>query len=194
MNIQEYEAQYEKVFCKHNVEYQPDWKNFTNPGLHGGYLTEGMLQFDEDSRANWAGPFEGGFAYYCVIDNRHLHLPTLAEAAEQHRFSHWIMPDVVRYQQGWKESAQNEEHLQKRLALLSYKDLKQWEINIRKMVVEFPTVENPFSLYMCGNDDCSYTKYYSTLEALQAELDLFLSDQPLNMSLHIYENGFVFTN
>ena len=40
----------------------------------------------------------------------------------------------------------------------------------------------------------SYTKYYPTLEAARAELDLFLADQPLNFPLHVQENGFEFTN
>ena len=50
----------------------------------------------------------------------------------------------------------------------------------RRSGIGRPTVEKPFALKIAGNDDCSYTKYYPTLEAARAELDLFLSDQPLN--------------
>ena len=118
----------------------------------------------------------------------------VAEAKQAHRFSQYTLPWAVRYAKTYKTPAESEEHLQKRLVLLTPKELKEWEKEIADFRLEFSTVENPFSLYMCGNDDCSYTKYYPTLEALQAELNLFLSDQPLNMYLHIEENGFVFTN
>ena len=57
-----------------------------------------------------------------------------------------------------------------------------------------PTLEKPYGLYLGGNDDASWTKFYPSLEPLREELGLFLAMQPLNFNLHVGENGFVFTN
>ena len=156
-------------------------------------VTEGMLVFDDDSACNWGGPFEGGCAYYCLADHRNLlgtgKLITEGEHRQIHRFATYAMP----YGR-WKEPAQNEEHLEKRLASLTVKERKEWESHQASWVIENATVERPFSIYMAGNDDTSYTKFYPTLDAAKEELDFFLADQPLNMHVHVIDNGFVFTN
>jgi hypothetical protein len=157
-------------------------------------IAEGMLQFDETT-AHFAGPFEGGYAYFRLTDHRNLPgwtLLPLAEHQQKHRFSQYNLPWRLKVQFG--QPAQSEEHLQKRLALLTPKELKEWERRLAGFQPDLPTAENPFSLYLGGNDDASYTKFYPTQEVAQAELDLFLSDQPLNFALHVAENGFVFTN
>jgi len=160
-----------------------------------GVIEEGMLLFDETA-SYWAGPFEGNYAFYRLADMRDMPgwgpLPTEAELRQQQRFSHQNLPRRIRSQFG--QPAQSEEHLQKRLALLTPKELAVWREGKDKWCIDRPTVEKPFALKIAGNDDCSYTKYYPTLEAARTELDLFLSDQPLNFTLHVQENGFEFTN
>lgn len=153
-------------------------------------VVDGMFKFDEETAPSWGGPYRGDCAYFALKDCRELAGPyhalkSTAEHLQRIRF----------YPFGrFKEPAQSEEHLQKRLAELSIKQRKEWEHRIANWNVDCPTLEKPFALYMAGNDDCSYTKFYATLEEAQAELELFLSMEPLNMWLHVIENGFVFTN
>ena len=100
----------------------------------------------------------------------------------------------MRIRSQFGQPAQSEEHLQKRLALLTPKELKVWQEGKDKWRIDRPTLEFPIAPKLAGNDDSTYTKFYPTLEAARAELDLFLADQPLNFDLHVSENGFVFTN
>lgn len=59
--------------------------------------------------------------------------------------------------------------------------------------VEDVTSEKPISLYFCGNDDTSYTKFYRTVEEGLADLELLLAATPLDFHEFI-DFGFVFTN
>jgi hypothetical protein len=160
-----------------------------------GTIAEGMLQFDETA-AHFAGPFDGNYVYFRLADMRTLPgwgpLCTVAELQQRQRFSRHNLPWRLRTNYG--QDAQSEEHLQKRLALLTPKELKAWQEGLDKWRIDMPTLEKPFALKLAGNDDVSYTKYYPTLEAAQAELSLYTADQPLNFPLHVQENGFVFTN
>ena len=142
-------------------------------------------------------PFRGGnYVYFRLADMRTLPgwgpLSTVAELQQRQRFSRHNLPWRLRTNYG--QDVQSEEHLQKRLALLTPKELKAWQEGLDKWRIDMPTLEKPFALKLAGNDDVSYTKYYPTLEAAQAELSLYTADQPLNFPLHVQENGFVFTN
>lgn len=61
------------------------------------------------------------------------------------------------------------------------------------MHVNFVTSEKPYSLYLCGNDDSSYTKFYSSMKEAQEELELLKANEPLKFK-DIIDLGFVFTN
>ena len=183
MNINEYLTQY------------PNERVWPSRAGEPGVIAEGMLQFDETA-AHFAGPFAGGYAYYRLADMRDMPgwapLVSVAEHRQQNRFSPHCLPWRLRTQYG--KPAESEEHLQKRLALLTAKERKEWDARVKDFALDMPTVEFPFALKLAGNDDSSYTKFYPTLEAARAELDLFLADQPLNFDLYVAENGFVFTN
>jgi len=49
-------------------------------------------------------------------------------------------------------------------------------------------------LYLCGNDDTSYTKWFDNDTDLMKELNYLRMMQPLNMRLDIYNRGYEFTN
>lgn len=152
-------------------------------------VIDGMLKFDEETASSWGGPYEGDYAYFSIKDCRelpgHNKITSIAEHLQRVRLEPFGR---------FKTPAESEEHLQKRLAELSIKQRKDWEQRLNKWMVDCPTIDKPFALCVCGNDDCSYTKFYCKLEEAQEELTLFLSMEPLNLWLHIVENGFVFTN
>ncbi len=156
-------------------------------------VREGMLKFD-DSACDWAGPFEGDYAYFCILDERHLpgtnKLKSLAQLREEARFCHYNMPRTA----GFHNPATSEAQLQKRLKDLTPKELREWEAKIAAWHPEHAWIECPFTLYLCGNDDFSYSKWFPTLEAAHEEVELLLACEPLNTQRDIRDNGFVFTN
>jgi len=52
----------------------------------------------------------------------------------------------------------------------------------------------PYRVYLCGNDDCSYTKWFATQEQADAEVLYLRKMQPLDMNRDIYDRGYIFTN
>lgn len=95
---------------------------------------------------------------------------------------------------GFKQDAECETHLQKRLTLLTLKERKEWDLSQIDVKIHYPTKENPYKFWLAGNDDCSYTKFFPSLEESQKELNKLEQIQPLNFQIHVKQNGFVFTN
>jgi len=188
MNFEEYTNKFEKLVWR-----QGQWKTSPTCKFH----REGLLQFTADTHWALSGSFNG-YGYFAVLQhlqythpkNRADHLITEAERLRRFRFSHLYFPT----KHGFRDPATDEQHLQKRLAKLDIRDLKEWADKQEQLKAEqeHPTVEKPFALFIAGNDDTSYTKYYPTLEALEEELALYEACQPLNF----YDDlkGFVFTN
>lgn len=168
------------------------WRStLTDVNGNSAAVAEGMMQFD-DTACSFAGPFEGDYVHFALSDHRNLFgtkLQTVAWHSEQQQLSHHNFPLGM-----FKAPAKNLDHLLRRLGKLSPKEHRAWEERVKKNFIEVATVDNPFSLKLSGNDDSTYTKFYPTLEAAQADLQLMLDMQPCNYHLHIDENEFVFTN
>jgi len=150
---------------------------------HRPSLAQGMLLFDETASC-FAGPFAGNYVYYRVCDHRTDRYPL--RTIEEHK-------QYIRFRSLGNPVA-SEQHLQRRLEQLSSKELKAWELRMSNIRLDVATIENPYSFYLAGNDDSSYTKFFPTHEAVMEELELFLVDQPLNYEVHVEDNGFIFTN
>lgn len=184
MDIQAFEALHGKVWCKglrDNMFHRDLW--------------EGMLQFTDDTHSVLAGSFHG-FGYFRTSLFHNIPHPvskeptlrSLADDIQQNRYRHFLMP--ARF--GYKDQAQSEEHLQKRLALLTPKERKEWDKQVADHQVDYATIEKPYRLYICGNDDASYSKFFATEAAMNEELALYEACQPI----HFFNDllGFVFTN
>lgn len=52
----------------------------------------------------------------------------------------------------------------------------------------------PYKVYLAGNDDASYTKYFSTEEDMMVEVYRLRRCQPINMDIDVVNNGYYFTN
>ena len=59
------------------------------------------------------------------------------------------------------------------------------------IIVENVTVENPIQLYLCGNDDTSYSKFFETVEEAKDVLATLLANPTWD---HMFDLEFVFTN
>lgn len=184
MNINEYNTLYpnERV-----------WRaRLTKADGTSAVLCDGMLQFDEDSACNLAGPFEGNYAYFAIQDRRNVAgwtLLTEAQERQRIRFARWMLPFGK-----YGDDAQSEEHLQRRLEALSERERKEWQRKQTEYTLDVATVEKPFALFIAGNDDSTWTKFFLTEQAAREELALLEAVQPLSWHEAIYNNGFVFTN
>lgn len=52
----------------------------------------------------------------------------------------------------------------------------------------------PYRIYLCGNDDCSYSKWLATQEQVDEEVKYLRKMQPLDMDRDIYKRDYIFTN
>lgn len=178
-------SEYRNLFPNENV-----W--CAGRGTH--VLAEGMLHFDE-SACSFGGPFEGNYCYFDLQNYSQRPdwtLTTIARRKELFRFDHWRLP--FRLRSMYSQPAQNEEHLRRRLAHMTGKELHEWEQNLTGFILDIPTEDKPVALRLAGNDDSTYTKFFAALPEAQEELQLLELDQPLNFLTHVRNNGFVFTN
>ncbi len=144
---------------------------------HPHVLRVGMLEFTEETAHHWAGPFEGGYAAYKLMDYR--------------IFSRFSGPEFLRLNdlsiQEKMRKREQLKHLSKKERLAHY-----W---IFSDEVDFPTTEKPIRLYVYGNDDTSFSKFYATTEEAVAELNLLEGCGALDFNKDFLAlGGFVFTN
>lgn len=183
MLIADYQKKFpdEKVYCVKENPY---------------IIEQGMLEFTEDSADCWAGPFNERWAYYSVSNGHLLHryrnypLLSIAEAKEQARLSSCGWPSRFRLTE---RSVMSEHKVQLMFSQMNKEEIKNKEHHIENSYKDYYTLDTPFRLYMCGNDDCSYSKFYPNLEQLREELAILEACQPLEMT-DIHNLGFVFTN
>ena len=160
----------------------PDWKYLVESfakNYHSGdprIITEGYLQFTEESAHLWAGPFPGNCCRFVLKDYTHA-------------VKTWG-PDkgkslLQMYENGRKEIREKIER-----GFYEYKDKAPPPDDM----IEYPSFEKPIALVMYGDDDTSYTKFYALESEALEELILFSENEPLN-ALDVVSNfGFVFTN
>jgi len=125
-------------------------KDLARPAT-AGMLAEGMLLFTESAAARLQahiscyayGVVRDMLAYYQAYRPTYV-LPTKEELIQKHRFSQYRFP-IGRY----KTPAENEDHLQLRLATLTHKQLVDWERH--PLHIEQATRELPFSMYLVGS-------------------------------------------
>jgi hypothetical protein len=81
---------------------------------------------------------------------------------------------------------------------LSRKEKSRYDIAIKESIANrsaetmgFPHVENPIRVYLAGNDDCSYSRVFPTVDAAKEALQQII-EIPMWETLESF--GFVFTN
>jgi hypothetical protein len=139
-----------------------------------GSVFSTMLEFYPDDAAMWAGPFNEKYAFLSIDDCRVTwSLDTLAElrAGEEKELA-------KRKREAANHGCKRE---RKRLARYEF----HWHL------VQ-PSVERPIRVYICGNDDSSYSAFFPTLEEAREHVDLLIACQPLTREdiIHTYK----FTN
>lgn len=147
------------------------------PGMRA--ICEGMLQFTEDSAACWGGPFDGNFAYFSLQDYTKATMPYGKDKDENL---------LVLWERGRIEK-EKEYREQVERGTDKYKTLyPTYDYNERA------SIDKPVRLYMAGNDDTSYSKFYASENEAKEELNLFIGNQPLDFHDVVQDFDFVFTN
>lgn len=152
-----------------------------DPILRPHILRVGMLAFNEETACAWGGPFEGGYAGYTLKDYR---------VSAPHSGLHYLVQNDLYL----SERLRKRQVLIERLKMPSKAD-KQKHYEIFNDVIDFATTAKPIRLYMFGNDDTSFSKFYATTEEALAEVDLLEACEPLDFYKDLMAlEGFVFTN
>jgi hypothetical protein len=158
----------------------PDWTYLVEPwaGMYEGeprVISEGFLQFTEETAHLWAGPFPGNCCRFILKDWTHA---TKSWGPDKGKSI------LALYQKGKEE--QEEKIARGYYEFHKDKHPYSW--------IDYPSYEKPIALVMYGNDDTSYTKFYATEAEALEELNLFSENEPLNAEDVVFNFGFVFTN
>lgn len=160
---------------------QKSYRSFAGNIQPGARLiAEGYLQFDKETACCWAGPWEGGYARFVIIDYTDatiLNFPNKSylDAMEKRR----------------RESYEKEVRKAK---FLGNPPRHEWSDEPRGDERGYASKFYPVRLWMMGNDDTSWSKCYKSAPDAIAELDLFSAAEPLNFHEIIEGFGFTFTN
>jgi len=159
----------------------PDWTYLVEPwaGMYEGeprVITEGFLEFTEETAFRWAGPFPGNHCRFILKDWTHA---TKSWGPDKGKNM------LELYEKGRKEIQEKIER-----GFYEYRGKSIPHDSMR----EYPSFETPIALVMYGNDDTSYTKYYPSEAAALEELKLFAENEPLDAHEVLDGFGFIFTN
>lgn len=188
--------------------------------FHPTVLLEGMLKWNDKTADNWGGPYPDNFVYCCAKDYSYTHdyLKTIEQLKLQHevyeKYSTFNLvreslktyfPDIVNYY--FILVADDENKTQCSRTTMTHLELSHYLNSATKEELAFReekikkgmkekwenqecSVENPISLYLGGNDDCSYSRYYATKEEALNDVKVIEN----NMSWGYIHKNFIFTN
>ena len=163
-----------------------------------GQMVE-FLTFENAESYFWAGPFfhEGHMGCHAKI--RSINRPLVGVPTEKDFMKNldwYSLPYSARKAIGldsnkwYRKSAKSKKEI---LYSLPIKDRNNVISSILRQMASYYTENTPVVLYLYGNDDCSYSKYVSSIEEAESELALLRAKQPLRHS-DIHDSGFIFTN
>jgi hypothetical protein len=171
MTIEDYEKTYDNV-----------WRKSDGSARYRAILEELMLHFDETA-CNLSGPFPGNYAYVQIRDSSCV-LPKWLKSVNDLKTYSFLTRN------GHSVNVESPEHFEKILKRIgkTQEDYDQYKCEIDCFTIEFP-----YGLFVCGNDDSTYGKFFKSEKEAKHFLDWMKVSEPLNLDLLI-EMGFVFTN
>lgn len=154
----------------------PNWTYLIDPfneKEYGEILSEGFLEFTNESALNWGGPFPGNHARYVLCD-----YSSAMFLNGKHKGKRKL--DV------W--DARREEAIRKYKS--GFHPECKWVIH----PIDCASNKSPIRLWLLGNDDSSYSKFYSAKQIAIDELNLFIANEPCDYNEIIKNFNFIFTN
>lgn len=166
-----------------------------------------FLEFTPDSADNWGGPFELNGRQGCGVTVQH-DTKKRSPKIDIYDYSYWNCSPKIREELNAiaKENDQpNGDYLFAHV--WNKKDKKDYflKLNIAEQITivksylswhgkEYMEGLRPFKLYLFGNDDCSYSKWFDTAAEMEEELNYLRMMQPLDFNKDIKERNYIFTN
>lgn len=147
----------------------------------------GLLAFTPDTAHCWAGPYEDGCAVW-VLNDWSQHRDRVTGRTLQEEWDE-LQDKALRY-----ESVHGKP---------TKADMNSWRVPLWYMTwlrwssgtSGYAEPSKPFGLYVSGNDDTSYTKFYASECEACEELSLMLACEPLDFHRDFMSlGGWVFTN
>ena len=163
---------------------------------------DSFLIFDEQSAHCWGTPFRvgeyAGACYELIIKQKN---PDWTKCLNKRLFDlidTYCLPDRHYLEEPISYKLFHSDEDYKRAIVDKLSDSEMIK------VIEEITQNNPlgsqscesqrYRIHMFGTDDCSYSKWFSTQEDLDAEVVYLKNMQPLDMYSDITERGYIFTN
>lgn len=160
-----------------------------------------FLQFDH-SAENWAGPFEMGEKKGCIViygERKDICDYPVWDVKKEHSF--YNLPFNTRKDLSIDENhhySLTPEEKEKFFNSLSPREQLQTAEDYFLSKISYLNEDlgrtQPYEIYLVGNDDCSFTKWFSSKEEMEEELKFLRMMQPLNFSLDIQDRNYIFTN
>ena len=173
-----------------------------NEGGNGFRVNNEFLEFDENSAFNWAGPFKCNEKLGCIMiygENKHkADYPTFNVKKEHNFYSiPYNTRDTLKLTANdhWELNSDEKEALFNSLSTKDqYETAKAFFKIVNNYLNEYLACTQPYTIYLAGTDDCSYTKYFSSEEEMNEELKYLRMMQPLNFYVDIRMKDYIFTN
>lgn len=157
-----------------------------------------FLHFTNETAHNWAGPFIMGNKKGCIAivgDNKHYKKSDypILDVATKHRYYNlpYSIQKTLLHNEHYGFSDEQKAHF---FNSLSVKDQLYTAKAYYKLDTEWFESCLPYRIYLAGNDDCSYTKWFATSEEMETEMNYLRKMQPLDYMLDIKDRGYIFTN
>lgn len=156
--------------------------NWDRPGV----IRSGVIQFTPETACAWGGPFEGGVAGYVLMDTRLWnpkgYRPPFVESQQK----------ALTLIQGWIAGRPRAED--KALYLEWLSRAEDGDADVVHLVTEYGTAEHPYRIWMFGNDDTSYSRWFATQEEAEDFVALMEAAEPLDFVTDFLPFGWTFTN
>lgn len=152
-----------------------------------------FLEFTEEDANYWIVPYElkgkkGCYGYIKELENYKPKYPFNIEPIET-AWRYYDLPNSYEPKEQYYNIPNKAEVFQSFPINVQLKLAKEY-IKSLSNIEEFL----PYSVYLYNNEDCSYTKYFCTLEEAEQELNYLRMMQPLDFKLDILNRGYLFTN
>lgn len=154
--------------------------------LTKGEIREGMLVFNEETACCWGGPYPCNTAHFILVDCREWsdkwcgRTLAAAQADARVRLEQWIATAT---------HAEARVFYQGMLARVNAGD----HATIHQLE-ERGTIEYPIRIWVLGNDDTSYSKWFATVEEAEELLTLMEDKGPLDFEQDFLPFTWTFTN
>jgi hypothetical protein len=168
-----------------------------------------FLEFTKKSAYRWVGPFkQGGKLGACIkVRGPSEFNPPILDVRTS--WTYWLLPSSERESLDFLAEKENNPEIpngdyftyrwtpeQKAKYFESLTNEQKYLISKQfyPKYASYIKETAPYSIYLCGNGNRSYTKYLTSEKEVAEELNYLRMMQPLDFTLDIIDRGYIFTN